>query len=98
VTPDPGPVFHKIFTPDSGPKKRRILPWPPLARIQPVHYQQVDSTTGVIFKEGFVSMKIQRIIWKLHGASVGYQRFCSGQTIDKEHEKIVKVQMMFQYK
>ena len=28
--------------------------------------------------------------------SRGYQRFCSGQTIDKEHEKIVKVQMMFQ--
>jgi len=90
----------RFFTkfPDPCPKKRRILPWPPLARIQPVHYQQMDSTTGVIFIQGFVSIKIQRIIWKPHGVSMGYQRFCSGQTIDKEHKKIVKVQMMFQYR
>ena len=67
-----------------------------LARTQPVHYQQVDSTIGVIFIQGFASMKIQRIIWKPHGVSTGYQTFCSGQTIDKEHEKIVKVQMIFQ--
>ena len=37
------------------------------ARTQPRLYQQVDSTTGVIFIHGFVSMKIQRIIWKPHG-------------------------------
>jgi len=43
-----------------------------------------------------ISMKIQRIIWKPLGVSMGYQRFDSGQTNDKEHEKIVKVQMMFQ--
>jgi len=67
-----------------------------LASTQPVHYQQVYSTIGVIFIEGFVSMKIQRIIWKPHVVSRGYQRVCSGQTIKKEHEKIIKVQMMFQ--
>jgi len=67
-----------------------------LARKQPEHYQQVDSTTGVIFIPCFVSMNVQRIIWKQHGVSMGYQRFHSGQTIDKEHEKIVKVQFMFQ--
>jgi len=37
-------------------------------------------------------MKIQSIIWKPQGVSKGYQRFCSGQTIDKEHGKIIKVQ------
>jgi len=58
-----------------------------LARTQPVHYQEVDPTTGAIFIQRFVSMKIHRIIWKPHGVSVGYQRFCSGKTIDKEHEK-----------
>jgi len=62
-----------------------------LARTQPVHYQQVDSTTCVIFIQGFVSMKIQRIIWKPHGVSKCYQRFCSGPKLDKQHEKIVKV-------
>jgi len=67
-----------------------------LARKQPKHYKQVDSTTGVIFIQGFVSMKIQRIIWKPHGVSMGYQRFYSGQAIDRKHENIVKVQMMFQ--
>jgi len=29
---------------------------------------------------------------------MGYQRFCSVQTIDKKDGKIVKVQMMFQYR
>jgi len=38
-----------------------------LARTQPVHYQQVDSTTGQVFIQGYVSMEIQRIIWNLHG-------------------------------
>jgi len=33
-----------------------------LARKQPGLYQQVGSTTGVIFIRGFGSMKIQRII------------------------------------
>jgi len=31
VTPHPGPVFHKFFTPapDPGPRKKR-RPWPPM--------------------------------------------------------------------
>ena len=33
-----------------------------LVRTQPVHYQQVDSTTGLTFIQGYVSMKIQRTI------------------------------------
>jgi len=57
------------------------------ARKQPEPYQQVDSTTGVTFIQGFVSIKIKRIIWKLHAVSTGYQRFYSGQTTNKEHEK-----------
>ena len=41
-----------------------------VARKQPEHYQQMHLATGVTFLQGFVSMKIQRIIWKLHGVSV----------------------------
>ena len=45
-----------------------------LVRTQPVHYQQVDSTTGPIFIQGYVSMKIQRTIWKPHGVSGSYTK------------------------
>jgi len=39
-----------------------------LARTQ-VDYQHVDSTTGLVFKQGYVSMKIQRVIWKPYGVT-----------------------------
>jgi len=46
-----------------------------------MHYQQVYSTTGSLFIQGFVSMKIQRIVSKPNRVSRGYH------TIEKEHEK-----------
>ena len=45
-----------------------------LVRTQPVHYQQVDSTTGLILIQGYVSMKIQRTNWKPYGVSVSYTK------------------------
>ena len=39
-----------------------------------MHYQQVDSTTGLAFIQGYVSMKIQRIVWKPHGVSRSYTK------------------------
>jgi len=46
-----------------------------------MHYQQVYSTAGSLLIQGFVSMKIQRIVWKPNRVSRGYH------TIEKEHEK-----------
>jgi len=39
-----------------------------------MYYQQVDSTTGLVFVQGYVSMKIQRIIWKPLGVSRSYTK------------------------
>jgi len=58
-----------------------------LARTQPVHYQQVDSTIGVIFTQGFVSMKIQRIIWKPHGVSRVTKDFVVDRQLTKSMKK-----------
>ena len=40
-----------------------------LAQTHPVHCQQMDSTTGLIFIQGYVSMKVLRAIWNPHGDS-----------------------------
>jgi len=34
----------------------------------------VDSTTDIVFIQGYVSMKIQRIIWKPHGVARSYTK------------------------
>jgi len=39
-----------------------------------MYYQQVDSTTGLALIQGYVSMIIQRIIWKPHGVSRSYTK------------------------
>jgi len=44
-----------------------------------MHYQQAYSTTGSLFIQGFVSTKIQRIVWKANRVSRG------DHTIEKEH-------------
>jgi len=44
-----------------------------------MHYQQAYSTTGSLFIQGFISTKIQRIVWKAN-------RVCRGDhTVEKEH-------------
>ena len=39
------------------------------AQTHQVHCQQMDSTTGLIFIQGYVSMKVLRAIWKPRGDS-----------------------------
>ena len=46
-----------------------------------MHYQQAYSTTGSLFIQGFISTKIQRIVWKPNRVSRG------DHTIEKEHKK-----------
>jgi len=60
-----------------------------LARTQPAHYRKVDSTTGRVFIQGYVSIKVQRIIWKPHGVSRSYTKDFVTYKLP-ENEKIVK--------
>jgi len=58
-----------------------------LARKQPGLYQQMDSTIGLIVIEGFVSMKIQRFVWKPHGVSMVTKDFVVGRQLTKSMKK-----------
>jgi len=53
-----------------------------LARAQPVHYQQMYSTTGVIFIQGFVSIKIQ--------SHMEFQGVTKEFVVDRQLKKTVK--------
>jgi len=68
-----------------------------LARTQLVHYKQVDSTTALSFIQRYVSMKIQRIVWKLHGVSRSFTKECViDRQLTKGMKKLSTFQMMLQ--
>jgi len=44
----------------------------------------MDSKTGLLFMQGYVSMEIQRIVWKPHGISRSYTNdFVTGRQLTK---------------
>jgi len=55
----------------------------------------VDSTIGVIFIQGFVSMEIQRVIWKPHGVSMVTKDFVVGKQLTSSMKKSSKFKWCF---